>query len=1051
MYTKLEDSVPLADMKKGRFCRTTSCFGELEENAIRSFLQKDKLRFNEILAEVSPSSDDDIKRKTLPSHHWINEGHQRLKFKSFLHIALEDRNEEFVNLLLRAGARADTYNEVLGVGLLHVAIEAGNYSNFVSLVKYGADVNLVDRKGLSPLHYAVQSDGNVDIFNSLIHNEKVDELDAEDLAGRRTPLYLAVVQAKNRYFAEALLKRGADSNITVHGKPIKQAIQSTWPSLRIPEKSNSSIVESKELLYGLNRLLDKAQMNKRSKESNAQNLLHFKIILQKMSEMVSEINKYNCGGMTFIQKSSEYGLPSFVEALLDQGCNPQATLMDNPTIPILLAAAGGQAGVLSVFKAFHLNDEDSCRKRIFSTSKDVFGGENIIHWILKKSQRDRPDADYQDCASIILLSKDLDDELSLIINDADELGNVPLHYATQIWGQEVVKRLLELGANIGIINQWGERPIDKILPETLEEFFDESGLQSKYDVTNEDFEITFDYSFLAPPILRQETTKRAEDENHNACEERPVLPETESLWHMSQSKNHRHLLKHPVITSFLWLKWQRIRGYFNRNLRFYLLFVVALTWYIVERFGGLSLRKNVGIASNSTSYCSDLSYRDSDQGLSFWFWIFLTHSFIQIFLMIRDWRYEISTFSRRKGKPGFGSSVLRLILGSWLEAVTLCIIFIVLYFRTAALWSVLTGLIVLLILRELFQLGVSLKRYIFTPENWLEVSMITLVCVILFVPDSYFLEPCETKRHLAAITILLSWSEMITLIARHPRLERYNIYVTMFYKVLKTFFFFLLWYSFFIFAFALGFYIMLHKDIPGYDLKNDEYTFFNYPWLSLVKTSTMFVGEIEFADIPINVNSKLSPLSYAFLLSFVFLILVVLMNLLNGLAVSDTGLIRAKAEIVSFVSRVETISYTESLLLGDPFDFLSSWPSFKLLMALPNLACCRLLFQNPFFRKISYNLTGATGILLFYRYLTDKKLTLTPNHRGRMDFCPLLSVKDMDPNVIKSAKAKIIAKNEAEKRRKESYSTEREIKELKEQIRLLTDKFDRLTDFLTNS
>ncbi|CAB4060172.1 unnamed protein product [Lepeophtheirus salmonis] len=155
MYTKLEDSVPLADMKKGRFCRTTSCF---EKNA--------------------------------PIPHWINEGHQRLKFKSFLHIALEDRNEEFVNLLLRAGARADTYNEVLGVGLLHVAIEAGNYSNFVSL-----------------------SDGNVDIFNSLIHNEKVDELDAEDLAGRRTPLYLAVVQAKNRYFAEALLKRGADSNI----------------------------------------------------------------------------------------------------------------------------------------------------------------------------------------------------------------------------------------------------------------------------------------------------------------------------------------------------------------------------------------------------------------------------------------------------------------------------------------------------------------------------------------------------------------------------------------------------------------------------------------------------------------------------------------------------------------------------------------------------------------------------------------------------------------------------------------------------------------------
>jgi len=37
------------------------------------------------------------------------------------------------------------------------------------------------------------------------------------------------------------------------------------------------------------------------------------------------------------------------------------------------------------------------------------------------------------------------------------------------------------------------------------------------------------------------------------------LPETDSLWYLSQSRNHRHLLKHPVITSFLWLKWMRIR------------------------------------------------------------------------------------------------------------------------------------------------------------------------------------------------------------------------------------------------------------------------------------------------------------------------------------------------------------------------------------------------------------------------------------------------------------------------------------------------------------
>ena len=72
--------------------------------------------------------------------------------------------------------------------------------------------------------------------------------------------------------------------------------------------------------------------------------------------------------------------------------------------------------------------------------------------------------------------------------------------------------------------------------------------------------------------------------------DKQALPETECLWYMGQSKAHRHLLKHPVVTSFLWLKWQKIRGYFNRNLRFYLLFVTTLTWYIFASFGGVSTR-----------------------------------------------------------------------------------------------------------------------------------------------------------------------------------------------------------------------------------------------------------------------------------------------------------------------------------------------------------------------------------------------------------------------------------------------------------------------------
>ena len=107
------------------------------------------------------------------------------------------------------------------------------------------------------------------------------------------------------------------------------------------------------------------------------------------------------------------------------------------------------------------------------------------------------------------------------------------------------------------------------------------------------------------------------------------------------------------------------------------------------------------------------------------------------------------------------------------------------------------------------------------------------------------------------------------------------------------------------------------------------------------------------------------------------------MNLLNGLAVSDTGLIMEQAEIVSYISRVETISHLESVLLGDPFDFLTNWPPATFLARLPAMALCyqvpslnmyqplTIIIQVyelcPCARRAGHAVTGATGILLFFR------------------------------------------------------------------------------------
>ena len=66
------------------------------------------------------------------------------------------------------------------------------------------------------------------------------------------------------------------------------------------------------------------------------------------------------------------------------------------------------------------------------------------------------------------------------------------------------------------------------------------------------------------------------------------LPETRALELLTKSPDHQHLLKHPVLTSFLSLKWERIHRMYNQNLRMYLLFIYILTWYIFKKFGGNS-------------------------------------------------------------------------------------------------------------------------------------------------------------------------------------------------------------------------------------------------------------------------------------------------------------------------------------------------------------------------------------------------------------------------------------------------------------------------------
>ena len=114
--------------------------------------------------------------------------------------------------------------------------------------------------------------------------------------------------------------------------------------------------------------------------------------------------------------------------------------------------------------------------------------------------------------------------------------------------------------------------------------------------------------------------------------------------------------------------------------------------------------------------------------------------------------------------------VLRVILSNWVEVALIIFMVVLIIVKEHFLWLAMLILLCILVVREGFQLTISLRRYILSPENWIEVSMIVLISILLFLEDNT--KGIEIKRHMAAFAIVLSWAELITLVGKHPKLSR---------------------------------------------------------------------------------------------------------------------------------------------------------------------------------------------------------------------------------------------------------------------------------------
>lgn len=140
-------------------------------------------------------------------------------------------------------------------------------------------------------------------------------------------------------------------------------------------------------------------------------------------------------------------------------------------------------------------------------------------------------------------------------------------------------------------------------------------------------------------------------------------------------------------------------------------------------------------------------------------------------------------------------------------------------------------------------------------------------------PDEY--------RFFSAVAVLLAWIRGMLSLGRHPK----STPITMFAHVLKTFLWLILWYSPLLVGFGLSFFFLF----GGTNVKSNDFA--NVPF-SMLKLSAMLVGEFDYSNLPFDSSQPI--VSRIIFLAFLFFVAIVMINLLNGMAVSDTHRLRNK-------------------------------------------------------------------------------------------------------------------------------------------------------------
>lgn len=633
-------------------------------------------------------------------------------------------------------------------------------------------------------------------------------------------------------------------------------------------------------------------------------------------------------------------LSRFTEMLISGGADVNGTDSEVMTpSPAYLACTHGHHEVLKVLlKSAKLNFK--CDKARSSLLHQIFLSRSIHRNDRKK------------CFDLIITDRrcTLD-----IINGEDSKGQIPLFLACHYGFDDIAKELLRRGAYIG-----QEAIINNMEKEVLRDFLDEC-IKYSCDVGDKNCEIHVDYRFLVPPDVHVET--------HS---------EMTAVHEIAGNSKLKDLILHPVMTSYLKLKWRQIDFVVYFNLLVYFCFMIFLGVFVINYFRDPLYTKPMNATDNNASNTPLIATNRFSPNL--------VHDLDgqanpHLFLEPARPMFESAPANgpiptSRNNDKGFAAalppppisndvdstskpdekfespSILKLIFGIgssnkrskrsteeekkvakklWKERFDQ-------HFQENAFSYRLCLLgVVLMSIYEIVQCYSSWRKYFFKFSNWLDIGLISLSYFVL-IGWNLEVDP-ENFKKVRAIMILLMAAQSIQLVAKISILSM-SLHMAIFKRVCGTFVKTISLYLIMILAFAMSFYTMNEdkkedeNPPPGSSEPkkgDDDEKTFSDPFMSVITTVRMMLS--DFDNVKINAKDRFQGSMF---LLFVVLITVVLYNLLNALAISDTNNIIKDAELVDTQKRISILYSYEKLFFFLSPSFMNILPRMSTIMVTPN-------------------------------------------------------------------------------------------------------------------